>query len=422
MPANLAEWLAHLESLHPSTIDMGLVRIAEVRDRLGLRPAFPIITVAGTNGKGSVCAFLATILHAAGYRAGLYTSPHLLRYNERVRIDLDQADDAALCDSFAAVDAARGDVSLTYFEFGTLAAMHHFQRSNVDVAILEVGLGGRLDAVNLFDPDCSVVVSVDLDHQDYLGPDRESIGREKAGIFRAAKPAIVGDNQPPLSLLNYAKEVGAELQQIGVDFGFQRQELQWSFSGRHGKHLSLPFPALRGSYQLANAAVALAALGELRERLPVGISAIKRGLLEVDWPGRFQVLPGRPTIILDVAHNPHAATAMAFSLKTMGYHPETSAVFSMLRDKDVVGVVEAVQDQIDHWYVAGLDMPRGMSGEEVATKLAEANVRGKVTLLPSVQDAYFSACDKASENDRIVVFGSFHTVAAAMAARRQRDR
>lgn len=422
MPANLAEWLAHLEALHPSTIDMGLERIAVVRDRLGLQPQFPIITVAGTNGKGSVCAFLATILHAAGYRAGLYTSPHLLRYNERVRVDLEQADDVALCDSFAAVEAARGDVSLTYFEFGTLAAIHHFMRSNVDVAILEVGLGGRLDAVNVFEPDCAVVVSVDLDHQDYLGPDRESIGREKAGIFRTGKPAIIGEPNPPASLLDYAQQLGADWQRIGGDFGFQRQELQWSFSGRHGKHLSLPFPGLRGSYQLANAAVALAALGELRERLPVGINAIKRGLLEVDWPGRFQVLPGRPTTILDVAHNPHAARALASGLKTMGYHPQTFAVFSLLRDKDIAGVIDAVKDQIDCWYVSGLGMPRGMSGDELAAKLAQANVCGKIVVLPSVAEAYFAACDKASENDRIVVFGSFHTVAAAMAARRQRDR
>ena len=421
MPNNLADWLSYLERLHPSSIDMGLQRIAVVRERLGLAPNFPIITVAGTNGKGSVCAFLATILHAAGYRTGLYTSPHLLHYNERVSVDLQQADDQSLCDAFSAVDAARGDVSLTYFEFGTLAAMWHFQRCQVEVAVLEVGLGGRLDAVNLFDPDCAVVVSVDLDHQEYLGSDRESIGREKAGILRAGKPAIIGDPNPPQSLLEHAATIGADVQRIGVDFGFQRQELQWSYSGRHGKHLSLPFPGLRGAYQLANASVALAALGALRDRLPVGIGAIKRGLLEVDWPGRFQVLPGRPTTILDVAHNPHAAQALAGSLKTMGYHPETWAVFSILGDKDIYGVVEGLKDLVDHWLVAGLEVPRGMAAADIAAHLQGVGVRGKVDTYPTVQAAYDAACDKAGENDRIVVFGSFHTVAAAMAARQQRD-
>lgn len=420
MPTTLAEWLAYLEALHPSTIDMGLERIASVRDRMGLAPAFPVITVAGTNGKGSVCAFLATVFHAAGYRAGVYTSPHLLRYNERVRVDLDQADDEALCHAFSAVEQARGDVSLTYFEFGTLAAMWHFQQSGVDVAILEVGLGGRLDAVNVFDPDCAAVVTVDLDHQEYLGNDRETIGREKAGVFRAGKPAICGDVQPPASLLQHAAEIGAPLLCIGRDFGYQRQELQWSFWGPHGKHLSLPFPGLRGSYQLSNASVALAILAEMRSRLPVSVGDIKRGLLEVDWPGRFQVMPGRPTTILDVGHNPHAARALAGSLKTMGYHPQTYAVFSMLRDKDLCEVVAAVNDQIDVWLVAGLDLPRGMSGEEVAAQLAAANARGKVLVYPNIAEAYSAACDKAAENDRIVVFGSFHTVAEAMAARRNR--
>lgn len=420
MPTTLAEWLSYLEALHPSSIEMGLERIAAVRDRMGIKPDFPIITVAGTNGKGSVCAFLATIFHAAGYRAGVYTSPHLLRYNERVRVDLDQASDESLCQSFAAVEQARGGISLTYFEFGTLAAMWHFQQSKVDVAILEVGLGGRLDAVNVFEPDCAAVVTVDLDHQDYLGDDRESIGREKAGIFRAAKPAICGDANPPASLLQYAQQIGAPLQCIGRDFGFQRQELQWSFWGPHGKHLSLPFPGLRGSYQLNNASVALAVLAEMRSRLPVSVGDIKRGLLEVDWPGRFQVLPGRPTTIFDVAHNPHAARALAGSLKTMGYHPQTFAVFSMLRDKDLREVVAAVDEQIDVWLVSGLDMPRGMSGEEVAAQLAAANAHGKIHVYANIGDAYAAACDKAAENDRIVAFGSFHTVAEAMAARRKR--
>lgn len=420
MPTTLAEWLSYLEALHPSSIEMGLERIATVRDRMCLEPSFPVITVAGTNGKGSVCAFLATIFHAAGYRAGVYTSPHLLRYNERVRVDLDQASDEALCQSFAAVEQARGEISLTYFEFGTLAAMWHFQHSKVDVAILEVGLGGRLDAVNVFEPDCAAVVTVDLDHQDYLGDDRESIGREKAGIFRAAKPAICGDANPPASLLQYAQQIGAPLQCIGRDFGFQRQELQWSFWGAHGKHLSLPFPGLRGSYQLNNASVALAVLAEMRSKMPVSVGDIKRGLLEVDWPGRFQVLPGRPTTIFDVAHNPHAARALAGGLKTMGYHPQTFAVFSMLRDKDLREVVAAVDEQIDAWLVAGLDMPRGMSGEEVAAQLAAANAHGKIHVYANIDDAYAAACDKAAENDRIVAFGSFHTVAEAMAARRKR--
>lgn len=422
-PRALAEWLQYLESIHPAAIDLGLERIAAVWARLGASAeSAPIITVGGTNGKGSACAFLAAILNAAGYRVGLYTSPHLLSFTERIQICGESIDEIRLCQIFAQIEVARGDISLTYFEFGTLAAMLAFDDANVDVVVLEVGLGGRLDAVNMFEPSCSVLVSVDLDHQAYLGNDRESIGYEKAGIFRSGVPAIMGDPAPPDSVTAYASQIGAPLQRIGVDFGFQRQENQWSFEGRHGKHLALPFPALRGAYQLANASVALAVLGELRERLPVGIGAIKQGLLAVEWPGRFQVLAGRPTVVLDVAHNPHAASSLRASLKSMAYHPTTFAVFSMLADKDIAGVVSELREEFDHWMVAGLAGPRGLTGDELAAQLTAGGCSGKVSVFADVAAAYQAACNKAAENDRIVVFGSFHTVAEVMLARQRRGR
>ncbi|MEW9898571.1 bifunctional tetrahydrofolate synthase/dihydrofolate synthase [Chitinivorax sp. PXF-14] len=418
--ASVDDWLVYLESLHPTAIELGLERVATVRDRMGLHPAFPVITVGGTNGKGSVCAFMATILTAAGYRVGCYTSPHLLRYHERVSVDLQAIDDDALMHSFEAVERGRGETPLTYFEFGTLVAMQHFVSRQVDVAILEVGLGGRLDAVNVFEPDCAVVVSVDLDHQVYLGDDREQIGFEKAGIFRAGKPALCADVNPPQRLLDHAKAIGADLQLIGKDFGFTRQELQWAFWGRQGKHLSLPFPALRGAYQLGNACAALAALDELRALLPVGVGDIKRGLLQVDWPGRFQVMPGRPAVVLDVGHNPHAARALVASLKTMGYFEHSYAVFAMLGDKDIDSVVEIVKDQFDHWFVGSLQGPRTITASALAEVLARHNVAGKVSIHDSVAEAYRAACDKAGENDRIAAFGSFYTVADVLQARRAR--
>jgi len=413
-PATLADWLAHIERVHPGAVELGLERVRTVADALHLAPAFPLITVGGTNGKGSVCAMLEAVLNAAGYRVGLYTSPHLTRYNERVRIGTREAGDADLARAFAAVEAARGTVTLTYFEFGTLAAMWLFCEQRLDAAVLEVGLGGRLDAVNVFDPDCAVVVSVDLDHQDYLGHDREAIGFEKAGIFRAGRPAICADDAPPESLVRHAAEIGARLLLAGRDFGYERRGAGWDYRGPRGRLNALPHPALRGTVQLANAAAAITALEVMRERLPVAANDVRAGLLRVELAGRFQVLPGRPAVILDVGHNPHAARVLAESLATHARGGRTLAVFAMLKDKDIAGVAAAVRDRVDHWFVAPIAATRGADAALVSAALARAGVTQAVTRCDSVEQACAQACDLATENDRILVFGSFHTVAAAM--------
>ncbi len=415
----LNEWLGWLEGLHASAIDMGLERVRQVWDAMQLKPAFPVIMVAGTNGKGSVCAMLSTMYQRAGFKVGCYTSPHIHRYNERVAIDLQPVSDERIMQSFAAIDAARGDTSLTYFEFGTLGAMHSFIEEKVDVAIMEVGLGGRLDAVNIFEPDVSVVVSVDIDHAAILGDNREDIGYEKAGIYRAGKPAICADPQPPQRLLEHAAAIGADLKLVGRDYSYQRMENQWSFQMGTSRRHALPMPALRGGYQLGNAAAALAVLDCLHERLPVGIGALKQGLVEVDWPGRFQVLPGRPLVVLDVGHNPHAVKAMVASLRQLPFAENRYAVFSMLADKDLSAVAELARGEFDGWFVAGLDMPRGQSGADIAARLQALGI-GKVQAFVDVASAWQAALSAAGENDRITVFGSFHTVAEVMEARQQR--
>ncbi|GAA5786505.1 bifunctional tetrahydrofolate synthase/dihydrofolate synthase [Chitiniphilus shinanonensis] len=415
----LEAWLHHLEQLHPSAIDMGLERVARVRDALGLVPGFPVLTVGGTNGKGSVCAMLTAMLRAAGFKVGTYTSPHLLHYNERVRIDLVPAADVAIVAALGAVEAARGEVSLTYFEFGTLAAMKQFIDAGVDVAVMEVGLGGRLDAVNVFDPDVAAVVNVDLDHQSYLGDTREKIAFEKAGIFRPGKPALCADPNPPQALLDVAAQQGADLQLIGRDFSWQKEGEgnQWMCATRAGRHHALPLPALRGPYQLGNAALAIAILDSVRDRLPVGLGHIKRGLLEVEWPARCQVLPGRPQTVLDVAHNPHAAHALRQALDGMGYAADTHAVFGAMADKDIAGVVGILADRIDHWHVAAPDIARAAGAEALAGLVRQHAPRARVTQYQSIGEAYAAACEAAGEADRILVFGSFYTVAEVMAAR-----
>jgi dihydrofolate synthase / folylpolyglutamate synthase len=416
-PQSLAEWLKYLESLHPKTIALGLERVVEVKHRMRLEPAFPVIVVGGTNGKGSVCAMLESMLHAAGYRVGCYTSPHLLTYNERVRIAKRPVDDAELCDSFAQIDQARGDTPLTYFEFGTLAAVQSFIAHQVDVAILEVGLGGRLDAVNVFDADCAIVTSIDLDHTDYLGDTREKIAFEKAGIFRAGKVAVFGDLDMPDAIVVQANKVGAELWRLGQQFGYKQADQQWDYHGTAVARLSLPYPALRGAFQLNNASTVLAALDALKERLPVSMAAVRRGLLEVELAGRFQVLPGRPMLILDVAHNPHAARSLAKNLASMPPCAKTYAVCGMLKDKDVAGVVQALNAHIDVWLLGGIDAPRGASAEELANILQQAVVGGTMQTFTTVTDALNHACNVAGENDRIIAFGSFYTVAEAMRAK-----
>jgi dihydrofolate synthase/folylpolyglutamate synthase len=373
--------------------------------------------VAGTNGKGSVCAMLASILSGAGYKVGVYTSPHLLRYNERVRVQGREAADETLARTFARIEQARGEVSLTYFEFGTLAAMDIFIRERVDIAVLEVGLGGRLDAVNAFDSTCAVVTSIDFDHMEFLGNSRDSIGAEKAGIFRAGRPAICGEGDAPAGLLRRVDEIGARLHLIGRDFGFNADPNQWQFWSALGKRSALPYPALRGDYQLGNAATALAALEQLRERLPVDMGAIRGGLLDVQLPGRFQVLPGRPMVILDVGHNPHAARALSSSLRRLPGGGRTLAVFAMLRDKDIEGVAAAMRDDMDEWLVAGLSGPRGADAERILQALAAVRVGVPITKFDSPVGAYQHAIRTAGQDDKILVFGSFYTVGAVLAAR-----
>jgi dihydrofolate synthase/folylpolyglutamate synthase len=422
-PRTLAGWLAYLETLHPKPIAMGLERVAEVAARMAIRIVSPVATVAGTNGKGSTCALLESIYRRAGYRTGLYTSPHLARFNERVRVDGVELDDAALVAAFDVVEAARTTACtptpLTYFEFTTLAALHRFTREPPDVLILEVGLGGRLDAVNLVDADVAVVTTIDVDHVEYLGPTREHIGAEKAGIFRRGKRAICGDPDPPRTLVEHAQAIGAPLWRIGVDYRYDEQGTQWRYEGPGGNRYGLPHPALRGRYQLGNAATALAAIDALRERLPVAASAVREGLVHVDLAGRFQVLPGRPTIVLDVAHNPHAARALAGTLSSMGYHPRTLAVFGMLADKDIEAVARALAPLVDAWYVAPLPGPRGASVARVEAALRAAGVeQDAIRRFDDVAHAFGAARADASDADRIAAFGSFLTVAAALAEAR----
>ncbi len=411
--ASLGQWLEHIERLHPKTIALGLERVGRVKERLALEPCFPLIVVGGTNGKGSTCAILESILHLAGYRVGCYTSPHFFRYNERVRVGRVELPDAALVRAFGEVERMRDDVELTYFEYGTLAALWLFAEQRVDVAVLEVGLGGRLDAVNAFDADCAVVTAVDIDHVEYLGVDRESIGAEKAGIFRAGRPAVCSDPSPPERLVRYAAEIGAGLLRIGQDFGANVQGKHWQYWGPRGRRSALPHPVLRGACQLDNAAAAITALECLRERLPVTMNDIRQGLLQAELPGRFQVMPGRPPVILDVAHNPHAARALAANLAAMGCTGRTVSVFAMFGDKDVAGVVAALAPQISHWVIAGLAGPRGADAGDLERALGAAGIAAS-TRCASVADAYAQACDMATENDRIAVFGSFYTVASVM--------
>jgi dihydrofolate synthase/folylpolyglutamate synthase len=407
-------WLAYISAAHPSEIAMGLDRVRSVAERMKVPPPPVTLTVGGTNGKGSTCAMLERILIESGYKTGCYTSPHIERYNERVRIDGVDAPDATLVKSFERVEAARGDTPLTYFEFGTLAALAAFHEAKIDVAVLEVGLGGRLDAVNIIDADVAIVASVDIDHVSYLGNTREAIGFEKAGIFRAKRPAICGDPDPPASLVSHAKSIGADLQVLGREFGFKRHEQQWDFLGRKGARRALPIPALRGAYQLKNASCVLAALDEVADRLPVSIGEIKRGLTLVTLTGRLQVLPGRPAIVLDVAHNPHAARSLADGLGDMGFFENTHAVFAMLGDKDIGGVVDAMRGRVDRWYVATPASERAAPAAKVVALLEERRLGGVTRIFATVESALAAARREAGPNDRIVVFGSFYTVAEAL--------
>ena len=416
---SLESWLAHCERLHPHTIDMGLDRVQEVVKRLGLRFEACVITVAGTNGKGSTCAMLEACLLQAGYRTGVYTSPHLVHFQERCRIhgELVQPDD--LLPNFAKVEAARkqgSEISLTYFEFTTLAILSLMADANLDVAILEVGLGGRLDAVNVVDADCAVITSIDLDHTELLGPDRESIGFEKSGIMRSGKPVVISDPVPPESVLAHAASIGADLWQFGKDFNFTGDKQQWAWAGRGRRYSGLAYPALRGANQLINASGVLAALEAVRTRLPVTAQAIRNGLAMVELPGRFQIIPGQPTLVLDVAHNPHAVAALSENLDAMGFYPTTHAVFGAMADKDVSAIMARVGVLVDRWYFCDLPTARAASALDLQKQWQQTNTRKNVTsnTYADPQAALEAAVAAADPADRIVVFGSFFTVGGVL--------
>lgn len=436
MPKTLSEWLTHQQQIHARGIDMGLDRVRAVWRRMdATRPAPVVITVGGTNGKGSTVAFLEAMLRAGGMRVGSYTSPHILRYNERVRVNGVAVDDGALVDAFERVEAARGvdssqPVTLTYFEFGTLAAFDIFARAELDVALLEVGLGGRLDAVNIVDADCAVVVTVDLDHMEYLGSDRETIGREKAGIFRPGKPAIIGETDPPQSLLQHARGIGARTEILGRDFGWSPQvdALEWwhrdptqpRYVAPAESHADIVLRgelALEGGFQYHNAATAIAALHALGERVRWDAGAIAKPQHAVGCepflPGRLQHLGERPDLVLDVGHNPQAARALALWLDRHPVAGVTRAVFGALADKDVEGVVAALGTRVDRWYVAGLaaESSRGGSTERLLARVRAALPAAVCEGYPDIPTALDAARADASPEDRILAFGSFHVVA-----------
>lgn len=415
MSRSLPDWLAHIERQHPKQIALGLERVRVVAQRMQLqRPARKVITVGGTNGKGSTVAFIEAIARAADWRVGAYTSPHLLAYNERVRIDGHDASDAELVAGFEAVDAARGDIELTYFEYGTLCALWLFQRAGLELAVLEVGLGGRLDAVNLVDADVAVITTVDIDHVDWLGADREAIGFEKAGIARPWKPLVLGEGDPPASVLRHAYAIGASAVRAGCDFFFETiDDSHWQWR-EIGHCLELPMPQLAAPVQLRNAATAIAALRALGVSLPA--DAFAEGVAVACVPGRLQVFErDGVTVLVDVGHNPQAARELARWLRLSSFAGRTLAVFAALSDKDVDGVVEALGGEVDDWLLAGLEEagPRGLRIDAFMERLAGGAAAGGAPY-PSVEDALAGALAQAAPGDRVLVFGSFHTAAAAL--------
>ncbi len=412
----LDDWLAHCEQLHPKTIDMGLDRVRAVAERMGLRFDCPVFTVAGTNGKGSTCAMLEAILTQAGFRTGLFTSPHLVRFEERCRIRGQNVDASDLVAAFARVESARAEISLTYFEFTTLAILDTLARAGLDAVILEVGLGGRLDAVNIIDTDCAIITSIDIDHAELLGDTREKIGFEKAGILRTGRPAIVSDPVPPQSVIDRANEIGADLWLLGRDFNYSGDKQQWAWAGRGRRYAGLAYPALRGANQLINASGVLAALTAMRQQLPVTAQAVRNGLALVDLPGRFQVVPGQPALVLDVAHNPHSVAALALNLDAMGFYPTTHAVFGAMADKDLTPMLQRMDPLVDRWYFTDLPTPRAASGAalQAAWQAVTKRTDAVSAVFSTPLDALHAAAAKAQAADRIVVFGSFYTVGGVL--------
>ncbi len=417
-PQTLPDWLAHCAGMHPTEIDLSLERVVEVRSRLGLNFSAPVIAVAGTNGKGSTCAMLEAIALQAGYRVGLYAKPHLVHFEERCRVGGRMVDAAALLPHFEAVEAARGEITLSIFEFTTLAIARLLAHEPLDLVILEVGLGGRFDAVNAFDADCAVITSIALDHTEFLGPDRESIGREKAGIMRAGKPAIVSDPVAPRSVIDEAARIGADLRLLGRDFSIGGDRQQWNWAGRERRYNGLAYPALRGANQLLNAAGVLAAFEALRERLPITAQAVRTGFALVELPGRFQIVAGQPALVLDVAHNPHSVAALAENLDQMGFYPRTHAVFGAMRDKDVGTILTRMAPLVDEWHFTDLPIARAARAEELAQLHASLGCKGPgpvgVHCHESPAQALAACVAAADPADRIVVFGSFYTVGGVL--------
>jgi len=419
---NLDDWLAHCERLHPKEIDMTLARVQLMRERLGLNFDAPVVMVAGTNGKGSTCAMLESIALRAGYRVGLYIKPHLVHFQERCRVGGEPVAADSLLEHFAAIEAARGEVALTYFEFTTLAIMRRLAAEPLDLVILEVGLGGRLDAVNCMDADCAVITSIDLDHTEYLGPDRESVGREKAHIMRAGRPVVCSDPVPPASIAAYAEQIGADLRQLGKDFTYGGDRQQWQWSGREKRFSGLAYPALRGVNQLLNAAGVLAVFEALYDRLPISAQAVRTGLAMVELPGRFQVVAGQPALVLDVAHNPHAVAALAQNLDQMGFFPRTRAVFGAMADKDLAQIFGKIAHLIDHWHFCDLEIPRAAKAAALSAQFQALRSAAAFQTPPGVTvsehasplAALSAAADAADPADRILVFGSFFTVGGVL--------
>ena len=419
--ATLSEWLAWQEQLHPSEIDLGLERVAKVYHRLiPHQSRHKVITVGGTNGKGSSVAMLQATLQAAGFQIGCYTSPHIVKYNERITLNGVEVDDQTLCQAFERVDQARGEISLSYFEFGTLAALDIFNQHDLDAVVLEVGLGGRLDAVNIVDADVALITNVDLDHQAWLGNDREAIGFEKAGIMRAGRPAVFGDSRPPQSLLRHAEAIGAELYCLEGDYQYQVHSSGWRWSSSNGSREALPMPAMRGDYQLQNAAGVLMALECLKDQLPVSQADVRNGLLSAKVAGRFQIISSPIRQIFDVAHNPHAVEQLKANLEAMQPLGRSRAVFAMMADKEIAQVIEIIKPQIDQWYIGGLSIPRAASTDQLVGLLNEQGIT-ELQKLPTIADAYHQALSDSGPADQIIVFGSFYTIAAVMAAMQERQ-
>ncbi|MDA3912684.1 bifunctional tetrahydrofolate synthase/dihydrofolate synthase [Oleiagrimonas sp.] len=407
----LDQWLAYQLRVHPHEIELGLERVREVWQRMGAPRAPVNLIVGGTNGKGSTVAFLVAMLRAAGHRVGAYTSPHLLRYNERVHIDGEDADDASLCDAFERIEKARLDTELTYFEFGTLAALDLFARAGVNVAVIEVGLGGRLDASNIVDADAGIVTTVDLDHQAWLGSDRDTIGVEKAGIARADRPLIIGESDPPRGLLDALQRIGAAVQRAGVDYHVRQHESGWTWMHRDGTRLELPDAVLDAPAQVANAAAAVAALHALQDRMDCPASALAEGVRTARLQGRLQRFPGTPERVLDVAHNPQAARMLASWLDEHPVRGPIHAVFGALEDKDVAGICSALAGRITHWHLAGLESesPRGLPARSLAFGFPDSTPYTLHTDVLSALDAAEWAVPQ-----RILIFGSFFVVAAVL--------